>query len=105
MVSSVRASSAAVVAPAPIAANNAATPSTGNLRTCHPPENVLQMIISRDNQSSIENRSHQPEGCSMRRYHRFAGITALALLAVGPSAGAAVPDPLHADLCLAGVPT
>ncbi len=40
----------------------------------------------------------------MHRYHRLAGITALALLAVGPSAGAAAPDLLHADLCLARVP-
>jgi hypothetical protein len=44
------------------------------------------MIISRDNHSSIENRLHQPEGEFMRRYNRFAGIAALALLVVGPTA-------------------
>jgi hypothetical protein len=40
----------------------------------------------------------------MRRHHRLAGATALALLAVGPPAGFAAPDSLYADLCVARVP-
>jgi hypothetical protein len=62
------------------------------------------MIISRDKQPSIANRSQIEEG-PLHRFHRLAGAAGLVMLALDASAETARSgNPLHAELCLARAP-